>query len=283
MSWAKPYAPMIQKALKTDSPLAKASMALTTFIMAGLLKDLEPIRLARAASSLIFCGASPSLSLFAQVIARLKSCRQDDGAWSDPEENAWVVRVMSSVIGLKDPIIDSAVQWLQAARKKGGGWGRHTRDRARIPTTGLISTLVPSVIKPDDISWLANEWQHDFEGPVQLSYKAGFFLLAVPEGYADALTEQTIEHLVKDQNEDGGFGPWRNHPVGSDAWSTGVVLWGLSRWIGMVDKAVFQKAISWLERTQLPSGYWPYHYLDDGTSLALIGVVSAMKALASTE
>jgi hypothetical protein len=283
MSWAKPYEQMIQKALKTDSPLAKASMALTSFVMAGLLKYVEPIRLARAASSLIFCGSSPSLPLFAQTIARLKSCRHNDGAWSDPEETAWAVRMMSSAIGLSGPLIDSAVQWLHAVRKISGGWGRHTRDQARIPTTGLISALVPNVIKPDDISWLANEWQHDFEGPVQLSYKAGFFLLAVPEGYADALTEQTIEHLSKDQNEDGGFGPWRNHPIGSDPWSTGVALWGLSRWITMVDKSVIHKALAWLERTQLPSGYWPYHYLDDGTSLALIGAVAAMKALASTE
>jgi hypothetical protein len=142
---------------------------------------------------------------------------------------------------------------------------------------------VPSVIKPDDITWLANEWQRDYEGHVRLSYKAGFFLLAMREGYANNLVGQTVEHLAKDQNEDGGFGPWRNHPIGSDPWSTGVVLWGLSRWIRIVDKAVINKAISWLEKTQLPSGYWPYHYLDDGTSLALIGAVAAMKALANIE
>ena len=41
----------------------------------------------------------------------------------------------------------------------------------------------------------------------------------------------------------------------------------------------FDKALDWLERTQLPSGYWPYHYLDEGTSYALIGAVSALKAL----
>jgi len=94
---------------------------------------------------------------------------------------------------------------------------------------------------------------------------------------------RTIEHLAKDQNEDGGFGPWKEHPIGSDPWSTGVVLWGLSRWIENVDPVVIEKALDWLRKTQLPSGYWPYHYLDDGTSLALIGAVSAMKALATKE
>src|SRR5665648_418255 len=113
MSLAKPYEHMIHKALKTDSFLAKASMALTAFVMDSLLKNVEPIRLARAASSLIMCGTSPSSQFFAQAIAKLKSCRQDDGAWSDPEESAWAVRMMSSVIGLSDPVIDSAVQWLQ--------------------------------------------------------------------------------------------------------------------------------------------------------------------------
>ena len=49
------------------------------------------------------------------------------------------------------------------------------------------------------------------------------------------------------------------------------------------DPAVINRALAWLERTQLPNGYWPYHYLDDGTSLALIGAVDAMKALAAAE
>ena len=105
----------------------------------------------------------------------------------------------------------------------------------------------------------------------------------MPQDQEDELVARTITHLAEDQNDDGGFAPWKDHPIGSEAWSTGVVLWGLSRWGELVDRTVLEKALEWLQRTQLPSGYWPYHYLDEGTSLALIGAVSAMKALASTE
>jgi hypothetical protein len=58
-----------------------------------------------------------------------------------------------------------------------------------------------------------------------------------------------------------------------------VVLWGLSQWIQIVNSEILIKALDWLERTQLPSGHWPYHYLDDGTAIALIGTVSALKNL----
>jgi len=206
-----------------------------------------------------------------------------DGGWSDPEETAWAAGVIRALKGDKDAGLAAAKSWLKSERKAGGGWGRHPRDMARIPITGLISALVPEVIEQRDMDWMRSEWQRDFEGPVRLSYKGGFFLLGTPRNQENALVFRTIEHLAKDQNEDGGFGPWKGHPIGSDPWSTGVVLWGLSRWIKHVDPVVIEKALEWLRKTQLPSGYWPYHYLDDGTSLALIGAVSAMKALATKE
>ncbi|HOK07723.1 MAG TPA: terpene cyclase/mutase family protein [Syntrophales bacterium] len=152
---------------------------------------------------------------------------------------------------------------------------------ARISMTGLVSALIPDVVERRDVDWMRSEWQRDFGGPVRLSYKGGFFLLGMPRDRENTLVSRTISHLAEDQNEDGGFAPWRGHPIGSDPWSTGVVLWGLSKWIGHVDPVVVEKALHWLGKTQLPSGYWPYHYLDDGTSLALIGAVYAMKASAA--
>ena len=118
----------------------------------------------------------------------------------------------------------------------------------------------------------------------KLTYKGGFYLLACEAHRttsAEALAIDTCIYLSCEQNDDGGFGPWKNHPIGSDPWSTGIVLWGLSKWINRVDPTVIERALHWLEVTQLPSGYWPYHYLDEGTSYALIGAVSAMRALAS--
>ncbi len=263
--------------------IIRATRYAINFLGYSLTRELETIRIARAASTLLFVGNTGSESLFQQATVFFVRRQQPDGGWSDPEETAWAVGCIGLARGQDDPAVQSALQWLNNERKQGGGWGIHSRDQARIRTTAVISALAPTVIKKEDIKWLENEWARDCHGPVKLSYKAGFFLLAMPPGWADELVGRTITHLAEDQNDDGGFAPWKGHPIGSDPWSTGVVLWGLSRWVDRVDRTVLVRALDWLQKTQLPSGYWPYHYLDDGTSLALIGAVSAMKALAANE
>ena len=266
-----------------NNNIAAATGRLSIFVNDALSRPLETIRIARAASALSFAGSAISGVLFQQAIDFFLQKQRPDGGWSDTEETAWAIGCIVLVRGQEDPAVQSAIHWLNNVRLPTGGWGRHPRDQARIPITALISSLVPAAFKSEDINWLKNEWALDFRGPVRLSYKAGFFLLAMPQGQEDELVSQTIDHLAQDQNDDGGFAPWKGHPIGSDPWSTGVVLWGLSRWVDHVDHSVLEKALNWLQKTQLPSGYWPYHYLDDGTSLALIGSVAALKSLKARE
>ncbi len=261
--------------------IAPAVDQLITFLDDAISRSLEPVRLARDATALLLAGNNISGNLFRRAVEQLIQSQRPDGGWSDPEETAWAISCICLVRGLEDPVVQAATKWLNDVRLSTGGWGRHPRDQARIPVTALISFLAPEALKREDIDWLQNEWARDFCGPVRLSYKAGFYLLAMPQGLENKLIGQTIAHLAQDQNSDGGFAPWKDHPMGSEAWSTGVVLWGLSRWKDKVDSAILERALNWLHKTQLPSGYWPYHYLDDGASLALIGAVAAMKALAT--
>lgn len=256
---------------------------LARFMSSALARPVETIRMARTLVSLLVSGVATRTELVHRLVDGIVQERHTDGGWSDPEETAWAAGAIGLVRDEEDDARGSATSWLNAARSAGGGWGHHARDQARIPITGLISVLVPEVVKKTDLDWLTKEWQRDFESPVRLSYKAGFFLVALAQGQKNDLVVRTISHLAQDQNDDGGFAPWRGHPIGSDPWSTGVVLWGLSRWGDQVERPVLERALDWLQKTQLPSGYWPYHYLDDGTSLALIGAVSAMKALATKE
>lgn len=245
------------------------------------VSSMELIRVVKAATALAMAGCSFQRRPLDAVYHLLRTQERSDGGWGDPEETAWVVGVVRGSGEEASVQISKAVSWLEGARARSGGWGRHSRDRARIPITGLISVLVPEVFTEKDLEWMKREWRIDFDSPVRLSYKGGFFLMAMAGREHNDLVDRTIEHLAKDQNGDGGFGPWKDHPIGSDPWSTGVVLWGLSKWVDRVDDTVLTKALDWLERTQLPSGYWAYHYLDEGTSLALIGAVSALKALAT--
>ena len=266
-----------------NNSIASATGRLTIFVNEALSRSLETVRIARSVQALLLSGIAGSDDLIQQAIDFFLQKQRQDGGWADPEETAWAVGCMSWARGQEDPVVQAATKWLNDVRLPTGGWGRHPRDQARIPITALIASLVPEAFKREDIDWLQNEWARDFRGPVRLSYKAGFYLLAMPKDQENELIGQTIAHLAQDQNSDGGFAPWKGHPIGSEAWSTGVVLWGLSLWRDKVDPAILERALSWLHKTQLPSGYWPYHYLDDGASLALIGAVEAMKALAAKE
>jgi hypothetical protein len=267
----------------SNTLLIRTVQALQLFIGDSTDPPREPIRRGHAAVALLFAGAKHTAT-FDHVLIYFSKTQFKDGGWADPEETAWAAGFISLTKGGNVPSISAAIQWLKANRLDGGGWGRHSRDRARIPTTALVLSLVPEAGSDEDYELVAREWAKDLKGSVQLSYKAGFYLLVA--GHASIqgdseLIDRTIRHLINDQNDDGGFAPWKNHPIGSDPWSTGVVLWGLSKWIDRVDPAVIERALHWLEVTQLPSGYWPYHYLDEGTSYALIGAVSAMRAMAS--
>jgi hypothetical protein len=55
-----------------------------------------------------------------------------------------------------------------------------------------------------------------------------------------------------------------------------VVLWGLSKVGELIPRHTVERALSWLESRQLPNGLWPYHYLDDGAAMALIGISSVL-------
>ena len=264
-----------------DQIIHHAINALLSFLKTSDHHGLEPVRIARAGWALLFAGCNPNCSVFNKIEDYLIHTQKDDGGWTDPEETAWCASFLTRKRNEKSSSVQSAIDWIKSSRVENSGWGKHTRDQARIPTTSLVTEILPFAAMDTDYISIAQNWSKDLSDKVQLSYKAGFYLLA-ESGHKEAdisLVEKTIAYLEQDRNRDGGFGPWKNHPMGSDPWSTGVVLWGLTKWIHIVDKNVIIKALDWLKKTQIPSGYWPYHYLDDGTSLALIGAVAAFQVL----
>ncbi len=94
-----------------------------------------------------------------------------------------------------------------------------------------------------------------------------------------SLIEDTYSFLAHEQNKDGGFGPWKDHPIGSDPWSTGIGLLGLLSYPELVKREVIEKAVNWLAKNQLPNGLWPYHYIEEGSAYAYWGLVEALKYL----
>ena len=80
------------------------------------------------------------------------------------------------------------------------------------------------------------------------------------------LIRQTVEWLVSQQENDGGFAPWRSHPAGTEIYCTAVSSIGLLQYakdFPDVRNALIS-AYNYMCRTQMKNGIWPYHELEDG-------------------
>jgi hypothetical protein len=262
------------------SLVENAANGLAHFLYSGLQQKLEPSRLARAGYALLASGCSvkgdfPGDNLASYLVAT----QWGDGGWADVEETLWCLGYLNALGERYRAEIVNGHKWLASVQLPCGAWGKSSRDQPRIPVTTLASVFTPELVNTAALKWLANQWEADMDSPTQLTYKGAFYLLTQAHSqasFAQELTDRTISYLSGEQEDDGGFGPWKGHPAGSDPWSTGVVLWGLSRVGELIPRHTVERALSWLESRQLPNGLWPYHYLDDGSAMALIGISSVL-------
>jgi len=255
-------------------------IGLARFLYSGLEQRLEPIRLARAGYALLKSGCSVEGSFPGEELASyLISAQREDGGWTDIEEILWSLGYLATFGERYDKEIVNGQEWLASVQLPCGAWGESSRDRPRIPMTALAANLAPETVSSAGLKWLEQQWEADLGNSTQLTYKGAFFLLAHAHNQASFgsnLVKRTIAYLDNEQEKDGSFGPWKEHPMGGDPWSTGVALWGLSRVGELAHNQTIERALSWLQSKQLPNGLWPYHYLDDGTAMALIGISSAL-------
>jgi len=260
-----------------------ATNGLAHFVYAGLQQNLEPVRLARASYALFSAGCSSKATFPGENVgAYLVKSQQEDGGWSDVEETLWCLGYISAFPERYAKEIASGRRWLTSTQLPCGAWGKNKRDQPRIPMTALAATFAGETVNDAALRWLGQQWEADLSSPTQLTYKGAFFLLALAHSrasYDNNLVNRTVSYLISEQEEDGGFGPWKGHPAGSDPWSIGVTLWGLSKVGKLAPKQTIERALSWLKSKQLPNGLWPYHYLDDGTAMALIGISSVLPIL----
>ncbi|MFH1977451.1 MAG: prenyltransferase/squalene oxidase repeat-containing protein [Pseudomonadota bacterium] len=232
---------------------------------------------------MLLTGGHRNNPVIAKSANSILGVQQNDGGWIDIEETMWCLAFLGRLGWATEKYFESGLTWLNSQRHHGGGWGRINRDKPRIPITGLLLHLLPELSDSKDVSWLKDEWGKDLKSDTRLTYKGGFFLLGLSASDVSAndcpLIEETFTYLYEEQNEDGGFGPWKNHPIGSDPWSTGIVLLGLLSYPEFLKRAVIEKTVNWLAETQLPNGLWPCHYIEEGSAYAYWGLVEALKYL----
>lgn len=251
-----------------------------------LLKEIELTRICRVAVLLRESGINPNATLYHRLTRKCINLERNDGGWTDVVETMWCTALLNTFDEFSDHV-KSGLTWLRDQRYKDGGWGKSIRDSARIPVSGLLLYLLPQLSSDEDLKWLENKWHEERKFEPCLTYKAAFTLMAFSQNnyhpQNQDLISKTVRWLSSQQNDDGGWGPWKGHPVGSDPWCTGIAMMGLLRYPNKVTKDLLSKGLNWLKEKQLPNGLWPYHYIEEGSSWALCALATGYSLLNGRE
>jgi prenyltransferase beta subunit len=147
---------------------------------------------------------------------------------------------------------------------------------------------VPDLRNNHVISWLENEWLKDLDSATNLNYKGAWYLLVYCKLYKDyslssVLFNRTVDYLVNEQREDGGWGPWKNHPAPTDSFITGITSAALAD-ACVINRTqqiegVFYKSIKWFQNNQLENGLFPTHYIEEGSAWCYLGWNKAYNCL----
>jgi len=246
-------------------------------------KHLELRRITQVCSILLRAGLSPTC-VSRTLVERCIEEQQKDGGWIAVSDTVWNLYFLKQLDHqLYKSQISDALSFLQDQRNSHGLWGRSKRDIERVPVTGLLLHLLPELADPDTLSLLEQLWRGERNG---LTYKAAYTLLAFKRnGYQTretSLIDNTVSWLMRNQREDGGYAPWKTHPVYSDVYCTAVATLGLLQYTELVSPQVLNLCLQWLEANQLPQGIWAFHEIEDGASWGLWALVELSGHLGSS-
>lgn len=252
----------------------RAAASLNNMVQEMMKKNLELKRITKTASILLSAGFS-SPSAFAEIEQRCVDKQNIDGGWVaivDTMWNSFFLKLMNS----QKISVDKAWKYLIDNQCEHQIWGRSKRDFERIPVSGVMLYLFPNLATSSRLAALENLWLSEMGS---LTYKASYTLMAfkrnnyIPQD--KTLIEKTVKWIANNQRDDGSFAPWKSHPVASDTYCTSIALLGMLAYKDFIPAEHIIKAVNWLISTQLPTGIWPYHEIEDGAGWALHALVKA--------
>jgi hypothetical protein len=231
-------------------------------------KGIELSRIVKTSALLTLSGVTPDC-IDERIVQTCIESQAEDGGFVGNTDTIWSICLLHQY-AIYTRQVHSALRWIQSNSDEQGGFGRTKRDMHRIPVTGLALYLLPQLTQKKHLCWLERTWSQEINS---LTYKAAYTLMAfsknnfLPEN--KALIDDTIKWLVSQQEDNGGFAPWHKHPVGSNIYCTAIGLLGLLSYGKAQYRLEILKAYDYMKNTQLPSGIWPYHEIEDGTSWGL--------------
>jgi len=215
-----------------------------------------------------------------KLTQRIVSEQKSDGGWIDCEDTAWALFLISEINEL-DAQIQKNRRWLYDEKCVENGWGFCKRDKSCIPITAQILYFLTDLFpNAESVLWLEKEWEKDLNAPINLNYKAAWYLLVYYKFHnkinlSDELFTATLAYLIAEQRPDGSWGPWRDHPAPSDCFITGISMAALAISYLLIkeEKIVssLKKGIQWIKKNQLENGLFPTHYIEEGSAWLFFG------------
>ena len=250
-------------------------MALLNMTREMYRKNIEIGRIVKTSALLMMSGIS-SYDIDVRIVNACLASQRPDGGFIGNSDTIWAIKFLSFFPEHKGKMED-AVQWLIQNNGEEPGFGRSKRDMHRIPVTGLALYLLPVIANQRHLLWLENAWISEANS---LTYKAAYTLLAFHvNGYSpttrETLLVDTLNWLVSQQQASGGFAPWLDHPAGENVYCTAVALLALVNLSGKFHQSQIEKAYHYLCSSQLKSGIWRYHEIEDGASWGLFALTQA--------
>lgn len=257
----------------------RAIMSLLNMCNEMFRKNIEIRRITKTCALLLLSGLSPH-DIPKAIIDKCLSSQQDDGGFIGNTDTLWNIKLLEFFPQYMEER-NRAIEWLTTNNGNEEGFGRSKRDMHRIPVTGLAFYLLPEIATEKNLEWLEHTWSSEVNS---LTYKAAYTILAFSKKKYEPKRNSKLIHeaavwLREQQETSGGFAPWLNHPVGENVYCTAIALIAL---ISMQDdsyRETIKRAYDYLCRTQLKSGIWPYHEIEDGASWGLYALSQAEKYL----
>ena len=252
----------------------RATVSLLNMTREMYRKNIEIGRITKTAALLLMSGLNKQ-DLDQTIVKRCIESQNADGGFIGNTDTIWNIKLLEYFPEFQ-PNRDAAVQWLLNGNGNTPGFGRNKRDIHRIPVTGLALYLIPETRNIPTMDWLAKLWNCEINS---LTYKAAYTLMAMQQcgilEKHEGLFRQTIEWLLSQQQVNGGFSPWFDHPVGENVYCTAIAMLGIMSDRSCLHHHEIAQACQFLYRTQKRSGIWPYHEIEDGTSWGLYALTQA--------
>ncbi len=257
---------------RCKNAIIKSTGALLLTLKEYIKKKIELERIARLSVLLIKSNSHFANPLFKSIALRITREQKKDGGWVGVEDAIWNLSLLKEY----DEFVENyykGLKWL-LSQKVEGGWGKNHRDIARIPLTGNLLYLIPEISGGENtLQWLTEEMKKEMKCSPILTYKTAFTLMALKKcGDKNSSTPFLLNMqkcLVSQQETDGGWGPWKKHPVGPSPYCTAVSLLGLLQYPSEIAKKSINKGAKWLLKHQLDNGLWPEHYIEEGSAWSL--------------